>query len=96
MPTHAYNDAIPVTADTEAVVYLIKQLDDCKTPIDLSSCLRVRSIGKSGFRFENPSPDFPIEHEIRKPVLQGLLKTYRKSRKKTRATFSLKCKMCSL
>ena len=51
MPTHAYNDAIPVTADTEAVVHLIKQLDDCKTPIDLSSCLRVRSIGKSGFRF---------------------------------------------
>ena len=51
MPTRVCNDAIPVTADTEAVVDLIKQLDGCKTAIDLSSCPRVRSIGKSGFRF---------------------------------------------
>ena len=51
MPTRVCNDAIPITADTEAVVDLIKQLDGCKTEIDLSSCPRVRSIGKSGFRF---------------------------------------------
>ena len=51
MPTHVCNDAIPLPADTEAVVNLIKQLDDCKTAINLSSCLRVPSIGKSGFRF---------------------------------------------
>ena len=51
MLTHVCNDAISVTADTEAVVNLIKQLDDCKTAIDPSSCLRVRSIGKSRFRF---------------------------------------------
>ena len=82
MPTRVCNDAIPVTADTEAVIDLIKQLDGCKTEIDLSSSPRVRSIGKSGFRFLNSSPDFPIELEIRKQVLQGLLKTYRKSRKK--------------
>ena len=56
MPTRVCNDAIPVTADTEAVVDLIKQLDGCKTAIDLSSCPRVRSIGKSGFpnRTRNP------------------------------------------
>lgn len=51
MPTHVCNDAIPVTTDTEAVVDLIKQLDDCKTSINLSSCLRVHSNWKSGFRF---------------------------------------------
>ena len=51
MLTHVCNDAIPVTANTEAVVDLIKQLDGCKTATDLSRCPRVRSIGKSGFRF---------------------------------------------
>ena len=31
-------------------------------------CLRVRSIGKSGFRFLNPDFGFAIEREIRKRI----------------------------
>ena len=39
MPIHVRNDDIPLTADTEAVLDLIKQLDDCETATDLSKCL---------------------------------------------------------
>ena len=39
VPIHVRNDDIPLTADTEAVLDLIKQLDDCETATDLSSCL---------------------------------------------------------
>ena len=74
MPTHVCNDAIPVTADTEAVVDLLKQLDDCKTAIDLSSCLRVHSIGKSGFRFEKSKTGFPNRTRNPKTGLTGSFK----------------------
>ena len=39
MPIHFRNDDIPLTADAEAVLDLIKQLDDCETATDLSRCL---------------------------------------------------------
>lgn len=74
MPTHVCNDAIPVTADTEAVVDLVKQLDDCKTAINLSSCLRVHLIGKSRFRFLKSKSGFPNRTRNLKMGLTGSFK----------------------
>lgn len=41
---HLHKDDIPLTAGTEAVVNLIKQIDDCETADDLSNCLSDDSV----------------------------------------------------